>query len=91
MFGTGTDGRKPPWVFLQSKKLRILSDVYMGVSQNTGTPKWMVYNGKPYEQMADLGGTIILETPFYAEGHYIHCPIQTMFFSYGRPIPQFWP
>ena len=22
--------------------------IYMGVSKNTGTPKWMVYNGKPY-------------------------------------------
>ena len=21
---------------------------YMGVSKNNGTPKWMVYNGKPY-------------------------------------------
>ena len=21
---------------------------YMGVSKNSGTPKWMVYNGKPY-------------------------------------------
>ena len=21
---------------------------HMGVSKNTGTPKWMVYNGKPY-------------------------------------------
>ena len=21
---------------------------YMGVSNNSGTPKWMVYNGKPY-------------------------------------------
>ena len=28
----------------------------MGVSKNGGTPKWMVYNGKPYEQMDDLGG-----------------------------------
>ena len=28
----------------------------MGVSKNSGTPKWMVYNGKPYEQMDDLGG-----------------------------------
>ena len=27
----------------------------MGVSKNRGTPKWMVYNGKPYEQMDDLG------------------------------------
>ena len=22
---------------------------YMDVSQNRGTPKWMVYNGKPYQ------------------------------------------
>ena len=22
--------------------------IYMGVSKNSGTPKWMVYNGKPY-------------------------------------------
>ena len=21
---------------------------YLGVSKNSGTPKWMVYNGKPY-------------------------------------------
>ena len=29
----------------------------MGVSKNTGTPKWMVYNGsKPYCLMDDLGG-----------------------------------
>ena len=35
----------------------------MGVSKNTGTPKWMVYNGKPYEQMDDLGIALFLETP----------------------------
>ena len=28
----------------------------MGVFKNDGTPKWVVYNGKPYEQMGDLGG-----------------------------------
>ena len=28
---------------------------YMDVSKNSGTPKWMVYNAKPYEQMDDLG------------------------------------
>ena len=22
--------------------------VYMGVSKNRGSPKWMIYNGKPY-------------------------------------------
>ena len=36
----------------------------MDVSKNRGTPKWMVYKGKPYEQMDDLGETpIFLETP----------------------------
>ena len=36
----------------------------MDVSKNNGTPKWMVYNGKPYEQMDDLGGSpLFLETP----------------------------
>ena len=36
----------------------------MDVSKNRGTAKWMVYNGKPYEQMDDLGGKpIFLETP----------------------------
>ena len=23
--------------------------IQMGVSENRGTPKWMVYNGKPYQ------------------------------------------
>ena len=34
----------------------------MDVSKNRGTPKWMVYNGKPYEQMEDLGVPLFLET-----------------------------
>ena len=25
-----------------------LEPLHMGVSKNRGTPKWMVYNGKPY-------------------------------------------
>ena len=38
----------------------------MGVSKNRGkTPKWMVYKGKPYEQMEDLGGYM----PLFLEGH----------------------
>ncbi len=40
----------------------------MGVSKNTGTPKWMVifHGSKPCEQMDDLGGfPIFLETPIY--------------------------
>ena len=30
--------------------------MHIGVSKNRCTPKWMVYNGKPDEQMDDLGG-----------------------------------
>ena len=32
----------------------------MDVSKNRGTPKWMVYNEKPYEQMDDLVGVFPL-------------------------------
>jgi len=32
----------------------------MGVSKNRGTPKWMVYNGKPYFLMDDLGGKLTI-------------------------------
>ena len=36
----------------------------MDVSKNNATPKWVIYNGKPYEQMNDLGGYhYFLETP----------------------------
>ena len=37
----------------------------MGVSKNRGTPKWMVYNGKPENpiKMDDLGVPLFLETP----------------------------
>ena len=34
----------------------------LGVSKNKGTPKWMVYNGKPYEK-DDLGVPPFSETP----------------------------
>ena len=30
--------------------------------QNSGTPEWMVYNGKPYYLMDDLGVPLFLET-----------------------------
>ena len=32
-----------------SKRLRKKQVKNMGVSKNSGTPKWMVYNGKPYQ------------------------------------------
>ena len=34
----------------------------MGVSKNSGTPKWMVYKENPIK-MDDLGGPLFLETP----------------------------
>ena len=37
----------------------LCSNIYMSVSENTGTPKCMVYNGKPY-QNGWFGGTPIL-------------------------------
>ena len=37
----------------------IKKNIYMGISKNRGTPKWMVYNGKPYEN-GWFGGTTIL-------------------------------
>ena len=38
--------------------------IYMGVSKNNGTPKWMVYKGKSYIKIDDLGGfPLFLETP----------------------------
>ena len=39
--------------------------LYMGVSKNCGTPKWVVYNGKPYFLMGDLGVPSFSETPIY--------------------------
>ena len=47
---------------------------HMGVSKNSGTPKWMVYKGKPYEQMDDLG----VYTPIFGNTHMI--PIQSIHF-----------
>ena len=37
------------WSYIQvSNEQNPLPVVYMGVSKHRGTPKWMVYNGKPY-------------------------------------------
>ena len=37
--------------------------VYLGVSKHRGTPKWMVYDGKPLFKMDDLGVPLFVETP----------------------------
>ena len=50
-----------------------LKSIYMGVSKNSGTPKWMVYNGKPYySKLDDLGVPLFLETPIYIHHHDHH-------------------
>jgi len=38
---------------------------HMGVSKNRGTPKWMVYNGKPPIKMDDLGVPLFSETSIF--------------------------
>ena len=46
----------------------------MGVSKNRGTPKWMVYNGKPENpiKMDDLGVPLFSETSIYIVYIYIY-------------------
>ena len=47
------------------KKNRKISE-HMGVSENRGTPKWMVYNGKPGPiKMDDLGVPLFLEASIF--------------------------
>ena len=38
----------------------------MGVSKNSGTPKWMVKIMEIHIKMDDLGVPLILETPIYS-------------------------
>ena len=37
------------WFLLEGFQTEKQTTVNMGVSKNRGTPKWMVYNEKPYE------------------------------------------
>jgi len=38
--------------------------VYMGVSKNRGTPKWMVYNGKPEKKWMIWGYHYFQKHPY---------------------------
>ena len=58
-------GFQPGW--LKCLKLSLSCISYLGVSKNRGTPKWMVYNGKPYFLMDDLGVPLFSETPIYLQ------------------------
>ena len=52
-----------PWKISGFKRVDY---VHVDVSKNwSGPPKWMVYNGKPYFLMDDLGVPLFLETPMY--------------------------
>ena len=73
---------------LQVKSLYI----YMGVSKNRVTPKWMVYNGKPYENGRFGGTTIFGNTHIYKGSTYMsQCALRCMYFCtclYGIPVLQ---
>ncbi len=54
-----------------------ISSIDMGVSKNRFTPKWMIYNGKPYFLMDDLEvfPPIFGSTPIYPSNlHYSNHP-----------------
>ena len=46
-FFQASQASKSKYISIQKKKAQ-LWQVHMGVSKNRGTPKWTVYNGKPY-------------------------------------------
>ena len=49
---------------------------YMGVSKNNGTPKWMVYNGKPYKWM------------IWGHHYFWKHPYRERFTSWGPAVPE---
>ena len=59
---------------------------YMGVSKNRGTPKWMVYNGKPYLN-GWFGGTTIFGNThilFLSVDCHVWCPGKHQFPSHVK-------
>ena len=63
--------------------------INMGVSKNRGTPKWMVYNGKPYIKIDILGVPLFFgNTHIYIYRWWLNNPFE----KYARQIgnlPQF--
>ena len=57
---------------------------YLGVSNNRGTPKWMVCNGKPYGN-GWLGGTTIFGNIHLATNCITWTPLSAMNIRFGRP------
>ena len=67
--------KKKTWE-TKKKIKRTMED--MGVSKNSGTPKWMVYNGKPYKN-GWFGGSTIFGNIHMSWSHLItSCSIDTV-------------
>ena len=70
--GTQIEG---PWFYrwpeVTTQMVALHPLMYMGVSKNRGTPKWMLYNGIPYKNGWSGGTTIFGNTCIYiiSEGH----------------------
>jgi len=60
----------------------------MGVSKNIGTPKWMIYNGKPYQNSFFLGTTIFGNIHISI---YISHPKEFLFADTAQKNPQLTP
>ena len=52
---------------LKNKNRRILAHVYLGVSKKRGTPKWMVFDGKPYSDRGSGGYPYFWKHTFTSE------------------------
>ena len=50
------------YLYIHMGQMYMYRGIYMGVSKNSGTPEWIVYNGKPYSN-GWFGGTTILGNP----------------------------
>ena len=63
--------------FLTAKKRLPPSDSYMGISKNRGTPKWMVYNGKPLLKWMIWGYLYFRKHPYDNQFFSSQCQLST--------------
>ena len=68
--------------------------IHMGVSLNGGTPKWMVYNGKPQIKRTSWGNPPFKETPIYEYQYLPSFATQPEGFHSRRPklpkVVEYW-
>ena len=53
----------PIFYFLRLVLVSQTMPTFEGVSENGGTPQWMIYKGKSYEPMDDSGVPLFSDTP----------------------------